>query len=120
MAYPTKNPVSPQHASKPTTWRRWVFWLGFLTLVIINGVAAFRHRRSGEDWLSAFGFAFDQDLLQILGDAAVPLIGVVFIRVQVMRLPPSREKTVLTWLTWSLFLFLLAWWSLHIALFGSL
>lgn len=83
----------------------------FLLWVLSTIVPAYMRHQSGRDWLSAFGLPLDRGFLRLIGDAAIPIFIITLILQQVKKLPPSREKTVLSWLGWSFFVFLIVWWS---------
>lgn len=107
-----------------TTWRRRVFWMAIAVIVVVNAASAFRRHVRGEGWLSAFGFSADADYLRFIarigGDFILPVLAVLFMIYTVRRLEPSAEKKALTWIGWSLFVFLFVWWSpIHTALFGT-
>lgn len=88
-------------------------------MILIYGIAAYRDHAKGRDWASALGLPIDRDFFRIIGDFVVPVLLVWFMVRAVRKLPASREKTVLTWVGWSLFVFLFVWWSpLHNTLFG--
>lgn len=92
--------------------------LGIVAL-ILWALSSFWYHARGEDWTSAIGLTADRDFFRILGDFVIPVVAVVFMMQFVRKLPPSHEKTAMTWIGWMLFAYLFVWWSpLHIALFG--
>jgi len=109
-----QKPNNVTKPAKPAIGHRLGFWwtVGILLFVISIFVPAYKLHQSGEDWLSAFGLPLDRGFFRLIGDAAIPIFTITLILQQVRKLTPSREKTALNWLGWSLFAFLLVWWSL--------
>lgn len=119
MNEPTKNAHSAGSSTKPPTWIRHIIWLGPACAIALLVAAAYLRHARGEDWLSAFGLPLDRDFFRLIGDFLVPVMVTVFLMNPVKKLPPSQEKTTLTRILWSFFVFLFVWWSpLHITLFG--
>lgn len=125
MVMHSKHPAQESHSTKgrshQSAWRRdRGSLLAFGLVIIIYGLSAWRDHAKGDDWLTALGFPLDWDFLRIIGDFVVPVVTIVLMMQSVRKLTPSREKTVLTWTGWSLFVFLFLWWSpLRIAMFGT-
>lgn len=92
-------------------------------MVIVVGISAYWRHGRGEGWFSAFGLSFDRSYLQFIaeftGNFIVPVLVTILMTQTIRKLPPTREKTILTWTSWSFFVFLFVWWSpFHNALFG--
>lgn len=114
----TMSPSS-HNSHSSAAWRRHLSWTLFACSLILYVATSIWGRTRGESWLDAFGLTLDGDFLRLIGDLLVPLLAIVVMLRQTRSLPPSRERTILTWVGWSIFVFLLVWWlPLRSALFG--
>lgn len=85
----------------------WLIILGVFTSLIAD---TYRRHAEGESWASAFGFPVDLRFLAgFVGGFVVPLVLTMAMLRYAKRLAPSREKTILTRIGWSLYGYLFFW-----------
>lgn len=100
--------------------RNWILVCGVTVALLLYGYSAYRHHTTGSGWGSALGFPVDRFFFNLLGGFVVPVLVTVVAMGVVNTLPPSRQKTVLSWIGWLFFVFLFLWWSpLRVAVSGT-
>lgn len=103
----------PEQPRKDTTTHRprQIFsWLLLISVFAMIFVDTYRRHSQGTSWASAFGFPFNLDfVVGFVGDFLIPLAMSIAILRYVRRLSPSREKTILARIGWSLYGYLFLW-----------
>lgn len=89
-----------------TQIRLWLLVIGMWVWLLVD---AYRRHSQGGSWASAFGLSWDRNILRPIGDLAIPVLLLVLMMQKIRKLPPSREKTTVVRIGWSLFVFLFVW-----------
>lgn len=101
------------HESNASEVKRWTqirVWFLVIGVWVWFFVDAYRRHSQGESWASAFGFPIDlRFLASFVGGFVIPLVMTMAMLRYAIRLSPSREKTILTKIGWSLFGYLFIW-----------
>lgn len=93
----------------PPSWLQYgLAWLFLAYLLTQYARHIFREYQAGHGWLAILGF--DRELLQSLGDTTLPIVLSLLLAWSARNLPSGRKRTILMWVGWLAFLFLLAWW----------
>lgn len=99
-----------QNVSEGRKWQQFIPWLWFALALVWFFAFAFWDHAQGRSWASAFGFPIDlRFLASFVGGFVIPLFLTMGMLRYAIRLSPSREKTILTRIGWSLFGYLFIW-----------
>lgn len=112
-----------QSDNPPPFWtRRW--WTGILCLLVVASLAlepvpkALREYKAGTGLLPALldAWGIDKEFVRYLGDAMIPMVLAVLLLGTAYSLPRGRKRTIMIWVAWAGFVFVMAWWPwLHMA-----
>ncbi|MGA7297555.1 MAG: hypothetical protein WBW92_08615 [Rhodanobacteraceae bacterium] len=94
------------------TWLPWLRsglgWLFGAYLIFLYAHHVLSELAAGNGGLAVLGF--DKEFFLVFVDHTLPLVLSLLLAWTARTLPPGRKRTAMTWVAWTAFVFLLAWW----------